>query len=200
MTAIWNRKRLDQRLKVADGGSSVPSLTAMRCFATSCGGARSLRFALGVCGPSQVRRWVRMLGPCPAIRGNDTGAFERALAMKFPKQSELCRCGDCRSLPGVAKEMERVMGIEPTLAAWEAAVLPLNYTRTGSAILRNPGGSWQFYCVAGHALMAGERVGPTRGPRASSCGRSPRCGRCCINAGESSMQAELRRPKERHPP
>jgi hypothetical protein len=25
--------------------------------------------------------------------------------------------------------MERVMGIEPTLAAWEAAVLPLNYTR-----------------------------------------------------------------------
>jgi hypothetical protein len=28
--------------------------------------------------------------------------------------------------------MERVMGIEPTLAAWEAAVLPLNYTRTGS--------------------------------------------------------------------
>ena len=28
--------------------------------------------------------------------------------------------------------MERVMGIEPTLAAWEAAVLPLNYTRVGS--------------------------------------------------------------------
>jgi hypothetical protein len=25
--------------------------------------------------------------------------------------------------------VERVMGIEPTLAAWEAAVLPLNYTR-----------------------------------------------------------------------
>ena len=28
--------------------------------------------------------------------------------------------------------LERVMGIEPTLAAWEAAVLPLNYTRAGS--------------------------------------------------------------------
>ena len=27
--------------------------------------------------------------------------------------------------------LERVMGIEPTLAAWEAAVLPLNYTRAG---------------------------------------------------------------------
>ncbi len=25
--------------------------------------------------------------------------------------------------------MERVMGIEPTLSAWEAKVLPLNYTR-----------------------------------------------------------------------
>ena len=27
------------------------------------------------------------------------------------------------------EQVERVMGIEPTLAAWEAAVLPLNYTR-----------------------------------------------------------------------
>ena len=26
-------------------------------------------------------------------------------------------------------KMERVMGIEPTLSAWEAGVLPLNYTR-----------------------------------------------------------------------
>jgi hypothetical protein len=25
--------------------------------------------------------------------------------------------------------LERVMGIEPTLVAWEATVLPLNYTR-----------------------------------------------------------------------
>lgn len=28
-------------------------------------------------------------------------------------------------------DLERVMGIEPTLEAWEAAVLPLNYTRSG---------------------------------------------------------------------
>jgi hypothetical protein len=27
-------------------------------------------------------------------------------------------------------KLERVMGIEPTLPAWEAGVLPLNYTRT----------------------------------------------------------------------
>ena len=39
--------------------------------------------------------------------------------------------------------MERVMGIEPTLAAWEAAVLPLNYTRAGAVILRNRGAFWQ---------------------------------------------------------
>ena len=30
---------------------------------------------------------------------------------------------------GMTEQVERVMGIEPTLAAWEAAVLPLNYTR-----------------------------------------------------------------------
>jgi len=27
------------------------------------------------------------------------------------------------------KDLERVMGIEPTYHAWEARVLPLNYTR-----------------------------------------------------------------------
>lgn len=27
--------------------------------------------------------------------------------------------------------LERVKGIEPSYAAWEAAVLPLNYTRLG---------------------------------------------------------------------
>ena len=30
---------------------------------------------------------------------------------------------------GLSKELERVMGIEPTFEAWEAPVLPLNYTR-----------------------------------------------------------------------
>ncbi len=29
--------------------------------------------------------------------------------------------------------MERVKGIEPSYAAWEAAVLPLNYTRIAAA-------------------------------------------------------------------
>jgi hypothetical protein len=38
------------------------------------------------------------------------------------------------------------MGIEPTLAAWEAAVLPLNYTRTGALILGGKITWWQFDC------------------------------------------------------
>ncbi len=34
-----------------------------------------------------------------------------------------------RRRSGEAEDMERVMGIEPTSSAWEAEVLPLNYTR-----------------------------------------------------------------------
>ncbi len=30
--------------------------------------------------------------------------------------------------------LERVMGIEPTLSAWEAEVLPLNYTRDSQRV------------------------------------------------------------------
>jgi hypothetical protein len=38
--------------------------------------------------------------------------------------------GDGRQLWGVRTRMlERVKGIEPSYEAWEAAVLPLNYTR-----------------------------------------------------------------------
>ena len=56
-----------------------------------------------------------------------------------------CRTGKCASIldssqarddsatrsSGPAKEVERVTGIEPALSAWEADVLPLNYTRRG---------------------------------------------------------------------
>jgi hypothetical protein len=34
-----------------------------------------------------------------------------------------------RASIGEVQKLERVMGIEPTLEAWEAPVLPLNYTR-----------------------------------------------------------------------
>ena len=31
--------------------------------------------------------------------------------------------------------LERLMGVEPTYAAWEAAVLPMNYSRRNSRII-----------------------------------------------------------------
>ena len=34
--------------------------------------------------------------------------------------------------------MERVMGIEPTSQAWEAGILPMNYTRIGKGIIAEP--------------------------------------------------------------
>ena len=37
---------------------------------------------------------------------------------------------------------ERVMGIEPTCAAWKAAVLPLNYTRKTNPL---NGRTWRLY-------------------------------------------------------
>ncbi len=44
------------------------------------------------------------------------------------------------------KGVERAMGIEPTLSAWEAEVLPLNYARARPSIigisLQNSGGNW----------------------------------------------------------
>jgi hypothetical protein len=36
----------------------------------------------------------------------------------------------------MGSSVERVKGIEPSYAAWEAAVLPLNYTRVFLALLR----------------------------------------------------------------
>src|SRR5204863_2271990 len=40
-----------------------------------------------------------------------------------------CTCFNCN-------EKKRVKGIEPSCAAWEAAILPLNYTRDGIADCR----------------------------------------------------------------
>jgi hypothetical protein len=38
--------------------------------------------------------------------------------------------------PLLFEAVERVKGIEPSYAAWEAAVLPLNYTRNGANCMR----------------------------------------------------------------
>ncbi len=57
-------------------------------------------------------------------------------------------------------DLERVKGIEPSYAAWEAAVLPLNYTR---------------HSVAVYAVMAANaiRTGRERQRRRGSARRSP---------------------------
>ena len=54
-------------------------------------------------------------------------------------------------MPESPLNMERVMGIEPTLVAWEATVLPLNYTRFG----------WRFYSwhiCTGNSAVCGTRT------------------------------------------
>ena len=49
-------------------------------------------------------------------------------------------------------ELERVTGIEPAYRAWEASVLPLNYTRV-RIILLGPMRSWQtIVCQLLHKL------------------------------------------------
>ena len=35
-------------------------------------------------------------------------------------------------------ELERLMGVEPTYAAWEAAVLPMNYSRVSGGYYSRP--------------------------------------------------------------
>lgn len=53
------------------------------------------------------------------------------------------------ALAGEWESLERVDGIEPTYAAWKAAVLPLNYTRSGrtgfdTIVLRSSSLSYQW--------------------------------------------------------
>ena len=46
------------------------------------------------------------------------------------------------------------MGIEPTLEAWEAAVLPLNYTRPGVVPRPCAAEKWDYIQVSGSRLEA----------------------------------------------
>ena len=66
--------------------------------------------------------------------------------------------------------MERVKGIEPSYAAWEAAVLPLNYTRPEDAAGRGPGQrailasrrtAWQSGAALGRANIWASTSAPT---------------------------------------
>ena len=50
---------------------------------------------------------------------------------------------------GCVGDLERVMGIEPTYAAWKAAVLPLNYTRAATYLTGKILGASHQKSVAG---------------------------------------------------
>jgi sulfur carrier protein len=56
------------------------------------------------------------------------------------------------------------MGIEPTSKAWEALVLPLNYTRFGAGTPCAEGAAWTYN---------GELIVASSGPRYSSPARNP---------------------------
>ena len=62
----------------------------------------------------------------PRVRRGERGVQAPGSQRTLTGRSPSVRSGTT----GMHQErLERVMGIEPTLAAWEAAVLPLNYTR-----------------------------------------------------------------------
>ena len=60
--------------------------------------------------------------------------------------AHFCGFQRCRWIP-VDGKLERVKGIEPSYSAWEAAALPLSYTR--------PRGPWPSAANAGAGHMAG---------------------------------------------
>ena len=95
-------------------------------------GTRPREYKLGKPEP----RWVYYTRlTCPFLclpnfirldTGNYTGKLRSFSNVQnwIPKTRTPPLCGGVWSL-----KMERAMGIEPTLAAWEAAVLPMNYAR-----------------------------------------------------------------------
>jgi hypothetical protein len=67
--------------------------------------------------------------------------------------SSLPRKCSTAELCGPNPNLERVMGIEPTLSAWKAEVLPLNYTRLRSVELRRAYPPLYFVIYSNHAYL-----------------------------------------------
>ena len=74
--------------------------------------------------------------------------------------------------PACISKLERVMGIEPTFSAWEADVLPLNYTRHAPAqqlyqrftSARGAADRYQALHTPGQHLSGPLRTGPAPAP------------------------------------
>jgi hypothetical protein len=70
-----------------------------------------------------------------AVGGFQWTALERRVEENFPYNDDLQHSMAVHGIPRI-DTVERVMGIEPTSSAWEAEVLPLNYTRNTDAAHR----------------------------------------------------------------
>jgi hypothetical protein len=82
------------------------------------------------------------------------------------------------------------MGIEPTLAAWEAAVLPLNYTRAGAS-LRSRRAAWQrrLRSVAAAGRIRPEPLPMVSNTLASVPSRRPRLARAEVVTPPASCRS-----------
>ncbi len=80
---------------------------------------------MGMCGHCVSRVASRphlTMRPTSLTLGESNPTLERGFASQRPQKTRFRAFLD----------LERAMGIEPTLVAWEATVLPLNYAREGS--------------------------------------------------------------------
>src|SRR4026207_297533 len=81
-----------------------------------------LMFLVCCLGPAMTKLTISSLRFTAAKRAKGKGGICAAMASPFNQVAF----------------MERVMGIEPTYSAWEADVLPLNYTRIGRGFYGSP--------------------------------------------------------------
>jgi hypothetical protein len=58
-----------------------------------------------------------------------SGMIPKRMKLVYPRMDFNPNPQRQKGLEGARLRLERVKGIEPSYAAWEAAVLPLNYTR-----------------------------------------------------------------------
>jgi hypothetical protein len=83
-----------------------------------------------LCGSGKLRfpMYHLMYRFVPAVSGSRWQSLDSAMAKKLKRDNHLRRSSVFSGSPWKV-EVERVKGIEPSYEAWEAAVLPLNYTR-----------------------------------------------------------------------
>src|SRR5690606_1330929 len=104
--------------------------------------------------------------------------------------------GKPASVPKEGRRVERVMGIEPTSSAWEAEVLPLNYTRPAGPVGSPEGARFDSITAGtkGNSLPTAPRMrGWPAEPR--SIARRPRlaAGQIGRASWRESVRGEVRR-------